>query len=290
MKTDLKNTMLRNITQFGKGTYQILRTALSSFSDTRAPQSSAALAYYTIFAIFPLLILIISVGSFFLDRPVVLNQLTQIIKESIPVSSQIINENLNQVVKTRGTVGFFSLLALLWSASSMFASLVKNISLAWPESEDRNFIKNRLISIAMVIGLTALLIISISLIALTDFFSLIGEENSFFDLNVLGHLTRLGSWLFLFFLFWALYRWSPTRDVRSKVIIVGALIVSIAWEFTLWGFTLYLRSGFNNYQLIYGSIGAIVALLFLIYILANITLFGAHFIAALDLRDKQKPD
>jgi len=88
MKTDLKNTMLRNITQFGKGTYQILRTALSSFSDTRAPQSSAALAYYTIFAIFPLLILIISVGSFFLDRPVVLNQLTQIIKESIPVSTQ----------------------------------------------------------------------------------------------------------------------------------------------------------------------------------------------------------
>ena len=288
MKTDISKKLLKNIPNFAKETFQVLRTALSSFAETRATQASAALAYYTFFSLFPLLILIISVGSFFLDRPVVLSQITQIIKDTIPLSSQLINENLSQVLKARGTIGVFSLLALLWSASNMFTNLVKNISLAWPESEGRTFIKNRLISLGMVLGLTVLLTISLGLIGLTDIISLLEKENPLFDGNLLQVFSRLASWLFLLFLFWALYRWIPTKDIRTKVTLNGALIVSIAWELTLWGFTWYLRSGFSQYQMIYGSIGAVVALLFLIYILASITLFGAHLIAAQDDREKRK--
>jgi membrane protein len=290
MKTDSRKKLFNNIPEFAKETVQILQTALSSFTETRASQASAALSYYTIFSLFPLLILIISVGSFFLDRPTVFNQLTQIIKDIIPLSSQLINENLNQVLKARGTIGIFSLVALLWSASNMFTNLVKNISLAWPESEERTFIKNRLIGLGMVIGLAALLVISLVLIGVTDLISLMEKENPLIDGNILRILSSLASWLFLLFLFWALYRWIPTKVVQTKVIMVGALIVSIAWEFTLWGFSWYLRSGFSQYQLIYGSIGAVVALLFLIYILSNITLFGAHLIAAQDDRDKQRGD
>ena len=53
-------------------------------------------------------------------------------------------------------------------------------------------------------------------------------------------------------------------------------------------FSWYLRSGFGRYEMIYGSVGAIVAFLFLIYILATVTLFGAHLTAALDRKQKLK--
>jgi membrane protein len=62
----------------------------------------------------------------------------------------------------------------------------------------------------------------------------------------------------------------------------GALTASIAWKAVTAGFSWYLRSGLGRYQLVYGSLGTIVALLFLIFIISMITLFGAHLCAAID--------
>ena len=66
----------------------------------------------------------------------------------------------------------------------------------------------------------------------------------------------------------------------------GALLASSAWNLSTALFSLYLRSGFSRYELIYGSVGALVAFLFLIYILATVTLFGAHLAAAIDRKSK----
>ena len=62
----------------------------------------------------------------------------------------------------------------------------------------------------------------------------------------------------------------------------GALIASLAWKAVTAGFSWYLGSSFGQYQLVYGSLGAIVAFLFLIYIISLITLFGAHLSAAIE--------
>jgi membrane protein len=62
----------------------------------------------------------------------------------------------------------------------------------------------------------------------------------------------------------------------------GALIASLAWKAVIAGFGWYLSSSFGQYQLVYGSLGAIVAFLFLIYIISLITLFGAHLSAAIE--------
>jgi membrane protein len=60
------------------------------------------------------------------------------------------------------------------------------------------------------------------------------------------------------------------------------LIASLAWKAVIAGFGWYLGSGFGQYQLVYGSLGTIVAFLFLIYIISLITLFGAHLSAAIE--------
>jgi membrane protein len=81
-------------------------------------------------------------------------------------------------------------------------------------------------------------------------------------------------------MFLALYRWTPSTEVRWKGAIAGALTAALAWELVKGGFTWYLRSGLVRYELVYGSLGTVAALLFWIYISSTITLFGAHLSAA----------
>jgi membrane protein len=92
----------------------------------------------------------------------------------------------------------------------------------------------------------------------------------------------------IFLLFLALYRWIPTANVRWRATLWSAIVTSIAWKVATAGFGWYLSSGLGSYSLVYGSLGAIVALLFLIFIVSMITLFGAHLCAAIDRKIKGK--
>jgi membrane protein len=75
-------------------------------------------------------------------------------------------------------------------------------------------------------------------------------------------------------------------NVRASAAARGALISSVSWKIATALFSLYIRSGFGRYEMIYGSVGALVAFLFLIYILATVTLFGAHLTSAMDRKLK----
>jgi membrane protein len=107
-------------------------------------------------------------------------------------------------------------------------------------------------------------------------------------LIVLRLISGFGSWLTIFLVFLTLYHWIPTLRVRWSATFWGALIASLTWKAITAGFSWYLDSSFGQYQLIYGSLGAIVAFLFLIYIISLITLFGAHLSAAIENWEKDK--
>src|SRR5512138_1781096 len=94
-----------------------------TFSKTRATQAAASLAYYTFFSIFPLMLLLILIGSYFLDRQSVMQRVTQAVQSALPVSQTFIVQNLQQVLKQRTAVGIFVLISLLWSASNLFTNL-----------------------------------------------------------------------------------------------------------------------------------------------------------------------
>jgi len=268
---------------------KILKQALTTFSGTRASQAAASLAYYAIFSLFPLLLLLVAGGSYFLNSEQVYQTVTRFIQNAIPASPEVINENLNQVLAARGTVGLVGLLTLLWSASSFFTNLAYNINLAWPDAPRRNFLKKRLVGLGMIAGLSGLLILALISNWITSLIPFLnGASGSPFFSGMWSQISVLGSWLTLFLLFQALYRWIPSVDVRWNAKIGGALFSSIMGKLATAGFNWYLRSGLNSYQLVYGSLGAIVALLFLIFIISLVTLFGAHLCAAIDQREKEK--
>jgi membrane protein len=267
----------------------ILNHALKTFSEKHAAQASAGLAYYTLFSIFPLLLVFVAGGSYFLDSKQVSNTVTQFIQQALPIPKQIINENLQEILEERGTAGIISLLTLLWSASGMFTSLAYNINLAWPRASRRNFLQSRLIGLWMIVGVIGLIILSLIFSWLTTRLPFMDIAHaSSFDLVLLRIISAFGSWLTIFLVFLTLYRWIPTLRVKWTATFWGALIASLAWKAVTAGFTWYLGSSFGQYQLVYGSLGAIVAFLFLIYIISLITLFGAHLSAAIDGWEKDK--
>jgi membrane protein len=88
-------------------------------------------------------------------------------------------------------------------------------------------------------------------------------------------------WLSLFITLFFLYYWIPKTKVQWREALWGALVASLASEIVTTGFTWYLGSGLSNYNMVYGPLGAIVALLTWIYVLSLIILFGAHLGAAI---------
>jgi membrane protein len=272
-----------NINQLSGDRFSILETAIRTFTEKQAAQASAGLAYYTFFSIFPLILAFVAGGSYFLDSHQVFNTVTQFIQQALPISRQVINENLEEILQERGTAGIISLLILLWSASGMFTNLAYNINLAWPRAARRNFLQNRLVGLWMIGGLIGLIILSLVLSWMTARLPFMNiEDASPSALLVLRIISALGSWLMIFLVFLTLYHRIPRIRVRWRATLWGALLASLAWKAIIAGFSWYLGSSFGQYQLVYGSLGAIVAFLFLIYIISMITLFGAHLSAAIE--------
>jgi membrane protein len=277
------NEFYQNINQLSGNRFSILEHAIKTFTEKQAAQASAGLAYYSIFSIFPLLLVFIAAGSYFIDTNQVFNVVTQFIQQALPISRQIINENLQEILAARGTAGIVSILTLLWSASGMFTSLAYNINLAWSRASRRNFLQNRLVGLWMIVGLIGLIVLSLALSWITQRLPHMDLAHaSAAQVILLRLLSAFGSWLMIFLVFFTLYHWIPTMRVRWSSTIWGALLASLAWKAVTTGFSWYLNSGFGRYQLVYGSLGAIVAFLFLIYIISLITLFGAHLSAAIE--------
>lgn len=278
-----------NLNQLSGNRLRILETALQTFNEKQAAQASAGLAYYTFFSIFPLMLAFVAGGSYFLDSHQVFNTVTQFIQQALPISRQVINENIEEILEARGTAGIVSLLILLWSASGMFTNLAYNINLAWPRAARRNFIQNRLVGLWMIVGLIGLLVLSLILGWVTARLPVMNiDTDSPTDLVVLRTISAVGSWLMIFLVFLTLYHWIPTLRVRWSATLWGALIASLAWKAVIAGFGWYLGSSFGQYQLVYGSLGAIVAFLFLMYIISLITLFGAHLSAAIESWESER--
>jgi membrane protein len=266
----------------------ILKDAIETFNITRAGQASASLAYYVILSLFPLLLVLISAGSFFLDSEEVYLKVTQLVQQNFPATSyEWIVENLHQILEKRGAIGIIGLVTLIWAASGGFISLAYNINLAWLEAPQRNFFQNRLIGLQMIAGLSGLFLLTLIVDSIISVLHIINLPfTSFLHLDIWKWSSNMFSLLVIFMLFFVLYDWVPTVNVTGKAAFWGALTASVAWKLATALFSLYLRSGFGSYELIYGSLGALIVFLFLIYILATVTLFGAHLTAAIDRKWK----
>lgn len=266
------------------GSLGILRNAAHRFNDSRAPEAAAGMAYYAVFSLFPLSLVLVAAGSFFLEREQAYRSIVRFVAKAFPISQELIRRNIQCVLELRGIAGILGLIGLLWSATSVFAILARSINRAWPEAEPRSFLERRLVALGMVGTLTGLLILSLLSTTVLNLLAQLQvplwDIASVYETPVWAGLSKVVPWLFAFLSFFGLYRWVPHTEVKWSEAFWGALVAASAWEVTTSAFAWYLSTGLARYELVYGSLGAVVALMFWIYLSSLIILFGAYLSAA----------
>ncbi len=259
----------------------IIRQAAKRFSEERGTEAAASLAYYAVFSLFPLLLVLIVIGSKVIESQAAQEQILNWVARVIPFAGSFIEENIRQVLVLRSSVGLIGTLSLAWGATSAFTTLARNINRAWKNTKEENFLLLKLKGLMVIAGLVAM--ISVLLVVnpvLGLFLARISEiANIRFYLSL---ATNLASWLLLWGVVTLLYFWIPNRKVNLKAAFFGGLFSGSMIEITTVVFTYFLSSGLARYNLVYGSLGVVMALVFWIYLLGTIILFGAHIASALD--------
>jgi membrane protein len=273
------------------GVPETLRQAFQNFSQARAGEAAASMAYYTFFSLFPLLLLLSSILGYFLYNGSNWLSIVDYVTRIIPIPIHFIQQNLLAILKARSAVGAIGLVGLIWSASGAFSALAIHINRAWSVSDPRGFLADRLLAVGMVAVISLVLILIVvasSMLALLPSFNIpfLGSFSIYYTF-IWKLLVRLVPWAIACLVFYLLYKLLPTAEVEPRAAFWGALAAGIAWEVLTSVFTWYLGSGLANYQAIYGSLGTIVAFLTWIYFSAWITLFGAH-ISAVASRHEEK--
>ncbi len=275
---------------WGKGLVTIIKGSIQRFIDNRGAEAASSISYYALFSLFPFLLFLAASASYVLEQEGIQQQILEYITEIFPVSQNAIVNQIETVLAARGAVGLFALITFLWSASGVFNTLTAHINRAWYSSNARGILHQRLIALGIVAGLVAL---TYGSLVATTFFNLLPvsrwvtwENPSTWETisNISSQYVPLLIRLIIFYL---LYRIVPATRVRGMAAFWGALVAAVAWEVVTDAFTWVLSSGLIHYELVYGSLGAIIALLFWIYLISWILLYGAYLTAAIDESKEQ---
>jgi membrane protein len=264
----------------------ILQHTLDSFTKARAAQAAASLAYYAFFSLFPLVLVIVAIASFFLKTQLIYSKIIAMVGDAFPISRQWIYTTLQSVIDKRGSMGLIGLVGLIWAASGVFTTLTLNINLAWAQARKRNFVQERFLGLGVIVGLALLFILSLAMDTTTkvlaSFRLRLPLNFSIYESRLWTLFTNLLPWLSIFILLLVMYRWAPTVRPAWRAVFWAAFVAATGWKIATDVIAWYLVRGLIRYELVYGSLGTVVALLFLIYVIAFIILFGAHLCAAID--------
>ena len=263
---------------------RLMRYALKRFGREHAPEAAASMAFYTLFSLFPVILIVIAANSFLLESLHVQEKILETILKFFPVAShQIISTNMQQILQARGAVGIVGLIALVWAATCVFTTLVHNLNRAWIDAPAQNIFRARLTAFSIILFLVVLLPLflmakaAIHLIVSWNV-QLIGGINISYFRPILSNIII---YIFICMTLMILYRWIPKTKVRWSEAFGGAFFAVIAEEAATSAFSWFLSSGLSRYNLVYGSLGALISFMTWIYIINLIVLFGAHLSAAI---------
>jgi membrane protein len=260
------------------------RTA-GEFKRDHCSHLAAGIAYYALFAIFPLLVFIAGMTGLFVRDADAEREVVDAILDSLPVEEDDSRADVQEAVHelaggSSGLVGLAGLVVTAWSASALFGAVRRSINIAYDVEAYRPAIQQKLVDLGLVAGVGLFFALSIALTGLVAFArdaagDVPGLEWAA-DRRIAWALLGVGiSTSLSFVAFFVLYWWVPAMSVRPGDACVGAGVAAVLFEVAKAGFSLYLRN-FGNYDVVFGTIGAAAGLLIWVYVSANILLLGAE--------------
>ena len=257
---------------------RILYRAIRGALEDQVNDLAAAIAYWAFFSIFPLLLGLVALAGFSLDQAEVQARLQDLVARLLPGSAELIQQNLESVVRYRNSMGAIGILGLLWTASRGLAAVTRAVNQALGARKTRSYLASKLRFFGMTLAVSVLAIISISVtIALEIVFDsslLAGLGLTPIEISkVQGWLT---SFLFVFVMLALIYRMTPYEAPTWRQILPGALLSAVLFELAKAGFILYL-DWMTRWEAIYGSLTSILVLLLWLYLSAVILIFGVEY-------------
>ncbi|WP_144460585.1 YihY/virulence factor BrkB family protein [Siminovitchia fortis] len=240
----------------------------------RFHDQSAQMAYFFMLSIFPFLIFVLSLLSFF---PIHSTDVLSAIEQFAPKGSYaLIENNVNLIFdKQRTKLASFSLIASFWISSMAVQSLVRAMNDAYSIIRKEGFF----LALAKDLFLTAILMITLTISLLVP----IGEEigRVFLSSQVDMPLLFYESWflikwvigtIYLFLFFLLFYKFVPSGKIPFSSVVPGAIFSTIGWQGVSIGFSYYVS--YINYSQLYGQLGSIIMLMVWFYLTAAVLLVG----------------
>jgi membrane protein len=266
--------------------YQLLKTTYFQYSKDKVPRMGAALAYYTIFSLAPLLVIAIAIAGLVFGKEAVQGQVMGQIQGLIgPESALAVQTILQSAHKpVGGTIAtLFSVVVLLIGASGVFVEMQEALNEIWKVDDTSktgvwHLIKSRFLSFGMVLGIGFLLLVSLLLsAALSAAANCISSFISVPPANL--HAADFAfSFLFIAGLMALIFKLLPDVPIPWSDVWVGALLTSLF--FTIGKFLIGFYVGKSIRMSAYGATGAVVIILAWVYYSAQILYFGAEFTRA----------
>jgi membrane protein len=263
--------------------FRIMIRALIQLLHHEGPQGAAAISYFSLFSLFPLMLVLLATTDWVLyifgARDAVMRSLMQL----FPGARQFLQAELMELGAPSRELVITCVFLFLWSSSWMFDFLESTMNRAWQVSRRRGFFHSRLLSVWVIFLFVLLFLLSTTL---TVVVTQVADESlrktsDYFTpllLSAFWHGVLLASGLLVTSaVFTLLYLTVPYTRVRFRYAFDGAFPAALLWQAASYLFAILVPH--LDYQLIYGSIGAVVALLTWVYVSSIIVLWGNHYAA-----------
>jgi len=266
-----------------KTVFGLFKQTFSKWSDDKVPRLGAALAYYTVFSIAPLIVIVIAIAGFWFGKQQahdqIFDQIAGLLGEK---GAQAISSMLQAADKpNEGLVAtILGVLTLILGATGVFIQLQDALNTIWevkpkPGRGVWNFIRQRILSLAMVFGIGFLLLVSLILSAA------ISAAGKWFEGMMPGgeelwHVINfVVSFLLIALLFSLMFKYLPDVKIAWRDVWLGGALTALL--FTIGKFALGMYLGRSSVSSAYGAAGSLVILLLWVYYSAQILFFGAEF-------------
>ena len=254
---------------------------------------ASSIAYYSLLSLFPFFLLafsiIASVTSSESDRASVLGFVLRYFPQQFP----FVTKQLDALQQAPIRLGIAGSVLMIWAAMGVFGAVTSAINHAWGVEKQPSYLKHKLISFLMLVAAGVLLLVGLLLVTAID----VAESHWF-----AGVLLRLPALLVLqsiaikwastatfIFVVGLVFYFVPNAKVRFKDVWVGAVITGLLWRGALAGFSIYVRD-LSRFNVVHGSISAVVVFLVWIYISAVILLYGVEVTAAYARLRRRRPE
>ena len=243
-----------------------------------ATHMAAAISYYALLSMFPLIVGLISVLSFFWHDDQVQGLIITWASGFLPESQEFIRSSIEPIIDARGAIGLFALIGLFWTGSAIFGGITRSINRAWDVHADRPIYLSKARQLVMAFMACLLFLASMSINAFVGFAERFAENLPFAGILVSNSSVAMlyaGSFALIFIVFVMLYKYVPNAKTYWKEVWVGAVVAAALFEITEYLFILYL-STFAGFASVYGALSPVIVILLWSYVGGLILILGAE--------------